>query len=205
MRVISARLIPLFYKIQNELRLCFVLRTNQNLIYTLHAANGGYGLQSMDWPFVISVVGTVASALGFLFTVMQLKRTAAATKSAAMAIGSLKNRMATHDLVAECLMATKALQHAARSLNIQQWDDAVHSLLDAQTSINRISVSTKAATNLRDEASEMSETLIIAISDIEDVSIKQSSYDAKHLIVSIRKFASKLDARVSSSNQEILE
>jgi len=159
----------------------------------------------MDWPLLISLTGTIASAAGFAFTIIQLKRTASATTQAAAAINRLKNRMAAHDLVAECLIATKALQHSARSLNGKQWDGAVSSLLDAQASVNRISASTKASEELSTEAGEMSETLIIAISDVEDASIKDDGFDPRELILDIRKFASKLDAKISSLNQEILE
>ncbi|AWW75106.1 hypothetical protein CD351_11775 [Erythrobacter sp. KY5] len=159
----------------------------------------------MDFALSLSVAGTLASALGFLVTIVQLRRTATATQNAANAIGALKNRMAKHDLLSECLIATKSLQHAARALNNKQWDEAVGTLLDAQTSINRISVSPQAAEQLQEEAAQTSEGLIIAISDIEDCIESETQYEAKELIMRVRKFASKLDAKVSSSNQDILE
>lgn len=161
-------------------------------------------MQNWDWPLFISVVGTIASALGFAFTVCQLRRTAQATTHAASAIGKLKNRMATHDLIAECLVAVKALQHAARSLSARQYSDASNSILDAQVSVNRISVSLRAPDSLKRDSKEMSEVLIEAVAEIDDLSEKDVDYDTRGLTIRLRKFASKLDAQVSSTNQEVL-
>lgn len=157
----------------------------------------------MDAGFAISLTGTLLSAAGFLFTFWQLKKTSNATEAAKNAIESLRNRITTFDYATECAKCRKSLEHSIGLIKLKQWPDIANSLVEAQISLHRISISPQCTEENKKPFQTTSENMIDAISDIEDFSGKNQDIDLAAFVKSMRKVINLLDTELNSKSQEV--
>ena len=160
---------------------------------------------AIDWGLTVGGLGTAISAAGFAFTIQQLHRTAKATEAVRNAVSQLKNRMSTFDYASECVRAVKSLQHASRLLRLKQWQDAATTLLDAQVTLHRISVSNEGKDASRLAASTVAALLLDSVSELEEADEKSIDYDYSSLIMIIRKHVNILDSEIVAINRELYE
>lgn len=157
----------------------------------------GKGLAlAIDWGLTTSIVGSLISTVGFVFTVQQLRRTAKATEAAKTAIGQLRNRMTAFDYASECVRAGKSLEHASRLLRLHQWQDASVTLLDTQLLLHRISQSKDGRPDARQSAGALATELIETIQDLEEAGEKDIEYEYRPLITNSRKHINVLDSEL---------
>jgi hypothetical protein len=91
------------------------------------------------WGFILSVLGTILTVVGFGLTFLQLAKTRSATAAATQAIDNLKSRIAAFDVVTELSRAVASLSETRRHIKNVSWSDALDSYLEAQLAVSKLS------------------------------------------------------------------
>jgi hypothetical protein len=163
----------------------------------------GLGALQINWELALGVAGLIISLIGFPITIAQLLRTTRATEAVNVAVSGLKNRMSAFDHASECLRAGKSLEHSVRLLQLRQWQDAAATLSEVQSALHRLSVSSEGQEEARRFAGETSQMLLNSINDLHDAHEKSLDYNARDLIITLRKQANSLDAEVIIVNRDL--
>lgn len=157
----------------------------------------------MDASFWISLIGTLITTIGFLITVVQIRRTATIAKAAENAASNLKIKLSAYDFLSDCAKAAKSLEHANRFLKLKLWSDAADVLSDAQILLNRISTSDRVSEKGKSASTSMSEALIGVIGDLEDCAEKGVDFDYREVRISMIKLRGILDGESISQSREV--
>lgn len=150
---------------------------------------GGVGL-------ILTIMGLVISALGFWFTIYQVKKTRDAAEAAKAKADELKNQAGVFDVSVEVSRATNSLRQVLafiRSKNIQL---TLSPLEDAQGYLNRISRLLVDDAEVSLQAREDAEFLLHQIQQIDDSIDKEISFDAVDLVARARRIINMLDSKL---------
>jgi len=145
----------------------------------------------VDASSIIGLVGTAVSVVGFGFTIVQIRKTATAASAAKTAVNDFMQTLGHLDIASECSRASKSLSHAVRLLRLKQWASAADAIFEAQSSLNRIMALGNGL--IESISHDVTEDLLISVSELEDSDEKGLDFDKSDLIIKIRKLINKLD------------